>query len=229
MDPGGSESPTELVDTPRTPTLILRQDAEEEHIQPDTETNVADQTHEIVTTFFTELQNMERARQEADDTPPEMGFLTPRNPAEFSPAEQVGRQLAFIGDAVNERYASEFGRMIRLLKLEPATAYETFAAVARQLFSDGTVSWGRIIILLCFGYRVVVTVLQRGLRDLFGRIIGYIVLFVIRERIARWIAAQGGWRAALRYIPESVSWMSIGVVFGFAAISLIAVFYLTRR
>lgn len=216
-------------DTPKTPTLILRQDAEQNFIQPDTETNVAGQTVRIVEVFFGELRNRERVRQEADDTPPEMGALAPTNTAELSPAEEVGRQLAIIGDVVNERYASDFGRMIRLLKLEPSTAYETFAAVARQLFSDGTVSWGRIIILLCFGYRVVMTVFQCGMRDLFKTIIEYIVQFVFRERIARWIAAQGGWRAALRYIPESVGWRSIGIIVGCAAISVIAVFYLTRK
>jgi hypothetical protein len=133
--PGSSNDPGEqLVETPKTPTLVLREDAQGETLLPDTEQNVSDETDGVVRVFFQELRNRERSLQEADDTPPEMGSLAPPyTSANMSPAEQVGRQLAIIGDAVNERYASDFGRMIRMLKLEPKTAYEAFAAVARQL------------------------------------------------------------------------------------------------
>lgn len=227
---GSNNDPGDQLEMPKTPTLVLREDAHCETLQPDTEQNVCDETDGVVRVFFQELRNRERTLQDADDTPPEMGSLAPPySSANMSPAEQVGRQLAIIGDAVNERYASEFGKMIRMLKLEPKTAYEGFAAVARQLFGDGTINWGRILILLCFGYRVVMTVLQCGMTGLFRNILSYVVMFVIRERIAQWIAEQGGWRAALRYIPESVGWTSIGVVCGVAAISVIAVFYLTKQ
>jgi len=49
-----------------------------------------------------------------------------------STEEQVGRQLALIGDEVNERYALEFANMLRLLKIHPETAYEGFASIARE-------------------------------------------------------------------------------------------------
>jgi len=44
----------------------------------------------------------------------------------------IGRQLAVVGDDINNRYAPEFSQMIRMLNLTPETAYEAFAGVARK-------------------------------------------------------------------------------------------------
>ena len=50
----------------------------------------------------------------------------------FRHASQVGRQLAQIGDDLNERYATQFRDMVRILHITPDTAYEAFAGVARK-------------------------------------------------------------------------------------------------
>jgi hypothetical protein len=47
-------------------------------------------------------------------------------------AAQIGRQLAYIGDTINERHAPQFNQMIRLMNLTPETAYEAFAGIARK-------------------------------------------------------------------------------------------------
>jgi len=47
-------------------------------------------------------------------------------------AAVIGRQLAVVGDDINNRYAPEFSQMIRMLNLTPETAYEAFAGVARK-------------------------------------------------------------------------------------------------
>jgi len=44
----------------------------------------------------------------------------------------IGRQLAVVGDDINNRYAPEFSQMICMLHLTPETAYEAFAGVARK-------------------------------------------------------------------------------------------------
>lgn len=49
-----------------------------------------------------------------------------------STAAQIGRQLAYIGDSINERHSAQFSQMIRLLNLTPETAYEAFAGIARK-------------------------------------------------------------------------------------------------
>ena len=44
----------------------------------------------------------------------------------------MGRQLAMIGDDINERYTPQFNNMIKMLQITPDTAYEAFAGVARK-------------------------------------------------------------------------------------------------
>lgn len=105
----------------------------------------------------------------------------------------IGRRLGEIGDEIDAKYKDQFKDMIDSLSLTPATAYETFAAVARRLFRSG-INWGRIVSLLCFGYEIAVTVIRRGFSGSFlRRIIRFVVEFIFNERIARWIAQHGGW------------------------------------
>lgn len=105
----------------------------------------------------------------------------------------IGRRLGEIGDEIDAKYKEQFKDMIDSLSLTPATAYETFAAVARRLFRSG-INWGRIVALLCFGYEIAVTVIRRGFSGTFlRRIIRFVVDFIFNERIAQWIAQHGGW------------------------------------
>lgn len=71
-----------------------------------------------------------------------------------------------------------------------------------RLFRDGNVSWGRIVTLLCFGYRMAVTVIRQGIRGFFSQIVGFVVRFVMTERIAKWVADQGGW---VRHVKSFVA------------------------
>ena len=50
-----------------------------------------------------------------------------------------------------------------------------------------------MVTLLCFGYRLAISVLERGIRGFFSRIVGFVCRFVVTEKIAQWIADQGGW------------------------------------
>ncbi|EDO49892.1 predicted protein [Nematostella vectensis] len=109
----------------------------------------------------------------------------------------IGRRLGEVGDEIDAKYRDQFHDMIESLHLTPGTAYDTFAAVARRLFRSG-ISWGRIIALLCFGYEIAITVIRRGFSGSFlRRIIRFVVDFIFRERIARWIAEHGGWVAVM--------------------------------
>ena len=62
-----------------------------------------------------------------------------------------------------------------------------------RLFREGGIHWGRIVTLLCYGYRLAITYLRRGIYGFFANIISWVVKFVVSERIAQWIADQGGW------------------------------------
>ena len=63
-----------------------------------------------------------------------VGFLMHRLKSVYlsRPAAQVGRQLAKIGDDINQRYQPEFDQMINQLNINQATAYDAFAGVAKK-------------------------------------------------------------------------------------------------
>ncbi|KAL9984751.1 hypothetical protein ACROYT_G007084 [Oculina patagonica] len=138
----------------------------------------------------------------------------------------IGRRLGEIGDEIDAKYKDQFKDMIDSLSLTPATAYETFAAVARRLFRSG-INWGRVVALLCFGYEIAVTVIRRGFSGSFlRRIIRFVVDFIFNERIARWIAQHGGWRAVLDFRLSEPSWYTVGIVL---MLGTMAAFFAARK
>ena len=60
------------------------------------------------------------------------------------------------------------------------------------MFESG-INWGRVIALLGFGYRMAIHVYQHGIPGFLRRIARYVAEFMLRNRIAQWIAQQGGW------------------------------------
>ncbi len=110
-----------------------------------------------------------------------------------STAVRVSRRLREIGDEIQNKYQDEFQDMINQLNLTSANAHISFAEVARRLFKNG-ITWHRIVALLCFGYEIAKHVLRNGLAGTYMRkIYQLIVDFIVNERIAAWIAQNGGW------------------------------------
>lgn len=62
-----------------------------------------------------------------------------------------------------------------------------------MLRADGVLSWGRVVVLLCFGYRAVVAAVRQGLGVLCSRLVRFVVQFFVSERIVHWVDAHGGW------------------------------------
>uniref|UniRef100_A0A7N5JYN4 Bcl-2 homologous antagonist/killer n=1 Tax=Ailuropoda melanoleuca TaxID=9646 RepID=A0A7N5JYN4_AILME len=114
----------------------------------------------------------------------------------FCTMGQVGRQLAIIGDDINQRYDSEFQTMLQHLQPTAENAYEYFTKIASSLFESG-INWGRVVALLGFGYRLALHVYQRGLTGFLGQVTRFVADFMLHHCIARWIAQRGGWVAAL--------------------------------
>lgn len=202
-------------------------------VRPDTEENVVSQAEDVIRNFMYQRYQQDQMEEDpdaAEQTPaiPELMHFT-TDP--MSQASQVGRQLARIGDDINRRYADEFNDMINQLSITEDTAYEVFAGVARKLFSEG-INWGRVSALLCFAYKIVMKVLrvqQRVSRfaEFLRLVINHVVRF-IKEKIAMWIAQEGGWVAALKYMP-SVSLKTLGAIAGICFLAIGAVFYFNRK
>lgn len=127
-----------------------------------------------------------------------------------STGSQVGRRLAIIGDDINERYDAEFRNMLKSLQPTKDNAYEHFTRIASSLFESG-INWGRVIALLGFGYRMAIYVYQHGIPGFLCRIARYVAEFMLRNRIAQWIAQQGGWVAALELDNVYMKYMLVVV------------------
>ncbi|XP_005995522.1 bcl-2 homologous antagonist/killer [Latimeria chalumnae] len=109
---------------------------------------------------------------------------------------QVGQRLAIIGDDINKRYDREFTAMLSALPLTMENAYSYFQKIAEGLFDSG-INWGRVIALLGFGYRMALHVYRQGFTGFLTSIAQFVSRFLLQNRIAQWIAQQGGWVAAL--------------------------------
>lgn len=155
---------------------------------------MARDTEEVFCSYvFHRHQQEQEAEGAAAPADPEMVSLSPEPDRTMA---QVGRQLAFIGDTINQRYDGEFQTMLQRLQPTPENAYEYFTKIASSLFESG-INWGRVVALLGFGYRLALHVYRRGLTGFLGRVTSFVVRFMVDRRIAQWIAQRGGWVAAL--------------------------------
>ncbi|XP_062461544.1 bcl-2 homologous antagonist/killer isoform X2 [Pezoporus occidentalis] len=158
------------------------------------EDQVAEETEEVFRSYAYYRYEQEREErgeevpvdQEIMDIEEELGSI----------GSQVGQRLAIIGDDINKRYDAEFRCLLKSLQPTKENAYECFTRIASSLFESG-INWGRVIALLGFGYRMAIHVYQQGRTGFLRWIARCVVEFMLRNRIARWIAQQGGWAAAL--------------------------------
>ncbi|KAM6311021.1 bcl-2 homologous antagonist/killer [Podargus strigoides] len=158
------------------------------------EDQVAKETEEVFRSYaFYRYQQEREERGEEVPMDPEIVEIQQEL---GSTASLVGRRLAIIGDDIYERYEAEFRDMLKSLQPTNENAYEYFTRIASSLFESG-INWGRVIALLGFGYRMAIHVYQHGITGFLRRIAHYVVEFMLRNRIAQWIAQQGGWVAAL--------------------------------
>ncbi|XP_063153706.1 bcl-2 homologous antagonist/killer [Candoia aspera] len=181
---------------------------------------VAQQTLEVFQSYAFHRYQQEQEQTEGDvPVDPEIAAIQQEPDSVNS---QVGRRLAMIGDDINARYDKEFSEMLKSLQPSRDNAYDYFIRIASSLFESG-INWGRVIALLGFGYRMAIYVYQHGMTGFLRSIAQYMTDFVLRNRIARWIAQQGGWVAALNLSNVYLKYMVI-----FAATILLGHFVLRR-
>ncbi|XP_062450897.1 bcl-2 homologous antagonist/killer isoform X2 [Rhea pennata] len=162
------------------------------------EDQVAEQTEEVFRSYAFYRYQQER-EERGDEVPmdPEIAEIQ----QDLSSMESlVGRRLAIIGDDIYERYDAEFRCMLKSLQPTKGNAYEYFTRIASSLFESG-INWGRVIALLGFGYRMAIHVYQHGVTGFLRRIARYVAEFMLRNRIAQWIAQQGGWQILISPSP----------------------------
>ncbi|XP_023394260.1 bcl-2 homologous antagonist/killer-like [Pteropus vampyrus] len=107
-----------------------RQECEEPAPSSTSEEQVARDTEEVFRSYvFYRHQQEQEADGAAAPADPEMVTLS-LEPA--STMGQVGRRLAIIGDAINQRYDEEFQTMLQRLQPTAENAYEYFTKIASR-------------------------------------------------------------------------------------------------
>ncbi|XP_032936222.1 bcl-2 homologous antagonist/killer [Catharus ustulatus] len=163
------------------------------------EGRVAEEAEEVFRSYAFYRYQQERAERGAELLPdPEIEQIQQDLD---STSSEVGHRLAIIGDDICRRYEAEFRTMLESLQPTRDNAFENFTKIASSLFESG-INWGRVIALLAFGYRLAMHVWQCGLGGFLRRIARFLGEFMLHHRIARWIAQQGGWAAAIRRYNE---------------------------
>nr|XP_047909680.1 bcl-2 homologous antagonist/killer isoform X1 [Anser cygnoides] len=158
------------------------------------EDQVAQETEEVFRSYA--FYRYQQEREESGEEVPLDPEIAEIQQELGSTGSLVGRRLAIIGDDINKRYDAEFRYMLKSLQPTKENAYEYFTTIASSLFESG-INWGRVIALLGFGYCMAIHVYQHGITGFLRRIARFVTEFMLRNRIAQWIAQQGGWVAAL--------------------------------
>ncbi|XP_062365329.1 bcl-2 homologous antagonist/killer [Cinclus cinclus] len=175
------------------------------------EGRVAEEAEEVFQSYAFYRYQQERQEQGAE-LPPDPEIEQLQQDLESSTSSQVGQRLAIIGDDIYRRYDAEFRTLLETLQPTRDNAYEHFTKIASSLFESG-IHWGRVIALLAFGYRMAMHVWQHGVSGFLRRIARYLGDFMLQNRIASWIAQQGGWGAALhRYNEVCIKYVLVAAV-----------------
>jgi len=173
--------------------------------------DVNNSTPGIFTSFI-----IDRMENEGYDIPPSLESR--RN---LDRESEIARNLRRIGDDISRDKA--LNSLIGGITVTPNTVYETFFSVASEIFQDGSVNWGRVVMLFYFAYKLAIQVVSQG--QLIDKIIEWVAKFVT-ERLASWISSRGGWTAVREYFG-STSAQLIGVFL--AGIFISSLFWYYKR
>ncbi|XP_077994784.1 apoptosis regulator BAX-like [Glandiceps talaboti] len=139
--------------------------------------------------------------------------------------QQVGATLRVIADEMDQDF--ELQRMIE--RVPTNTTVDAVIAVARVIFDDGVVNWGRVVALFYFAYRMcaraVDNVMAEYLPEWMRKLIKEIVKILV-EVFAAWIISRGGWGAIVEYLG-SPAWQFYGLC-ALSVSCLIAAFFRMR-
>ncbi|XP_069827574.1 bcl-2 homologous antagonist/killer isoform X2 [Dendropsophus ebraccatus] len=162
--------------------------------------------------FLSYTFHMTMMRSENEDSRPLRDELEDARQRD-SELDNLGKQLAAIGDDIYKRHEETFDNFLKDLNPNLENAYDIFKKIASRVF-ETEVNWGRILTLLGFGYRMAVYIWRKGQHGFLKTIARLLARYLVESYIARWIARQGGWETAVSLTNSGVKYvlMALGVV-----------------
>jgi len=128
---------------------------------------------------------------------------------------EIARSFCKIADTIAGDKA--LNDLISGITVTKNTVYKTFFTVAKEIFQDGTVNWGRIVMLFYFAYKLTVSLLSQG--QLIDEVIEWVAKFV-SDNLSSWISSRGGWPSINEYF-NSTSVQTVGVFLAGVLVSLL--------
>ena len=109
-------------------------------------------------------------------------------------------------------------------QLPASKSKETFWKICSQVFEDGNFSWGRIVAVFFFGYRMLLRMIEDGLDAVpwFKSVISWVSGYIVKQ-VGRWIVGRGGWQMVREWLgANSVAFSTlIGLTVGLFVFSLV--------
>ncbi|CAN0259338.1 induced myeloid leukemia cell differentiation protein Mcl-1 homolog [Lampetra fluviatilis] len=158
-----------------------------------------------------------------------MAHLTPTEQPQQQQLSAASKLLKSMGDSLLEQHRAAISGMVS--RVEAQTDSEELRGsalgVAREMFSDGHMNWGRVVALVVFCALLVKRLKASGrLSDAEARAVAdEVAAFLVSSRRA-WFVQQGGWdgfvREFERETPDSMLKNTLMAVAGFGAMTALA-------
>lgn len=92
---------------------------------------------------------------------------------------------------VSERHTIALKSMVNKLNLDDSNMFQTFVNVADEIFEDGQINWGRVIVVYAFASRLMAYF--RKSNPVYEEKISLYVGKYVGNKLGRWILDNGGW------------------------------------
>ena len=106
------------------------------------------------------------------------------------PANAAAKTLRKLSDDIEKRNPDLLEQLCTKLNFSKETRYCSFAEIAKEVFSDGVINWGRIAVLYAFGARLGKHCCDNDMSEQLDYIPEWIARFV--TGLSDWIEKQGG-------------------------------------
>ena len=106
------------------------------------------------------------------------------------PVNATAKTLRKLSDDIEVQNPDLLEQLCSKLNFSKETGYSSFRDISKQVFSDGIINWGRIVVLFAFGARLGKYCNENNMRDQIENITHWTARFVTE---LDWIEAHGGW------------------------------------
>lgn len=134
----------------------------------------------------------------------------------------IAAKLQNMGDEIYRKHEHEFDHMVQALNLNDGLNFDKFMQISSRLFENG-INLGRIISLMCFGYKLARAVLSKGMagfKDFLKNIAKHVVRVMVNEGVIKWLCDHGGWMNVVNPLEQSAD---VWVRRGLCAVAILAI------